>query len=106
MAKDTRPRLQFKFWLDKSKSIEHEIGSWLDTLRAKRKQKPTILKALRLYKALLSGDTTMLKKEFPAVVSKIEQEHERQKDDSIGQEFVALMARQTQIMTQLSERIS
>lgn len=106
MAKDTRKRLQIRFWLNDGKPSESKIGQWLDTLRAKRKQKPTILKALTLYKALLSDDTHLLKKEFPSVVKKLESEREDKKDGNFGQEFVALMTRQTQIMTALSERLS
>jgi hypothetical protein len=106
MARDTRKRLQIRFWLNANKASESVLGSWLDTLRAARKMKPTIVKALTLYKALLTGDTHLLRKMFPDVVSKIEQEHEVKKDDGIGQEVVSLLSRQTQIMAQLSERLN
>jgi hypothetical protein len=106
MASDKRRRLQIRFWLNDGKPSESSIGAWLDKLKSSRKMKPTIFRALQLYKALLTGDTQLLAKMFPDVVSKIEQEHEVKKDSDIGQEVVALMAQQTQIMQQLSERLN
>ena len=92
-------RIQFKFWLRDNKSSERELGQWLDGLRSKRGMKPAIVKALRLYKSLLSGDTSVLIELFPNVVQKL-------KDDSIKDNQLDTIARQSELIERLLDRVA
>lgn len=87
-------RIQFRFWLRDDKPHERAIGHWLDVERARRKMKPTIINALRLYKSLLAGDTSVLIELFPSIVQKI-------KDDSIKDNQSETIKRQSELIDRL-----
>lgn len=65
---DTRNRIQFRFWLDSTKNDQQQMIRDLIHFKSQRKFAATIRNALRLFFALLLGDTSVLVELFPAVV--------------------------------------
>jgi len=96
--KTTPRRFQVKFWL-RDAGDESAIGAELDRLRAKRKMKPTILAALRLWFDLLAGRTRLLRESFPAIVTDLE----RPAESAANAEFSLILEQQVAILARLEQ---
>jgi len=88
-------RFQIKFWL-RNTGDESAIGAELDALRARRKMKPTIVAALKLWFDLARGNTGELRRAFPSIVADIE----RHAESPANAEFALMLEQQAQILEQ------
>jgi len=64
---ERRQRRLVRFTIDERKPLHAELWEWLLDRKALREMAPTIIAALRLYRSLQSGDTTLLYEMFPAL---------------------------------------
>jgi len=74
MSLDGRMRFQFRFHLDVTKALEHELAEQLDALKQRRLFKPWIRDALRLFFSLKDGDISVLQELFPGIVAQIQEQ--------------------------------